>query len=207
VPISPDFVPRPSSSRPTSAPPVRHTSKAEAPTIVSHGPRELTTPREFNLIGVRRHSAAKLVRDKQRQIAEKLAADLTHFQAKDVPATLYHPHVVQPSGRAVTAPEGMHLIIEERAILRRQFDEAVARRNEARVREKEEETLRLLEKEREEIRHLRMSTVSEGGTVFEARPVMTEDKYRSGPVVHRKLTEPESPHLSIDLRMSRKHLG
>jgi hypothetical protein len=168
--------------------------------------RPLTEFSVFQLQGEERHlEAAAAMRERARRAADQAVAATLAFRARLAPVSTYEaPGLTKPASEGRVSVQavksGLHLVSNDRASARREFDEGLRVRMQARQQAREQILDDVLQKENARVNELRQLPISEGGLKFVAMPVLLDDPFPAHYVPPRPLTEPESPHLLIDRR-------
>lgn len=162
-----------------------------------------TEVKPFNLRSSHRHAdAVSAFQQEVQALAEQ--AKPVEFHARPVPATNYKPDAVfvEPTDHAPVVPLPVRLESERRAIKRQEFD-AVMGQKLAQL-EQMQETIakQKAEQEQRQLQALRRKSVEEGGLMFKAKPIQTQDQFPSRGVPATPVTLPLSPQLRTKTRSS-----
>jgi hypothetical protein len=185
--------------------------------------KPLTETQPFHLLSVDRHEASMEAFHLQmmHDIENKMMEEEKHknFKAKPLPKSTYEPETIVVPSTGKGDEENHHpnmiksveIILEsdKRAEKRRQFDEMCKKQQfnqellqQQLLQEKE------LNKQRE-LALLRRKSMEEGGLMFKAKPVLSQDPFplkRKRLPLRQTLTTPKSPNLQYDERRKAKQL-
>lgn len=125
----------------------------------------------------------------------------SEFHANPLPKTTF----TRP--RELTKPIRKHFVsvqpvfeCDERLRKHREFDRQVAEKMERKKQDDEQRLLLATEKENAQINLLRRTSIEQGGLLFKAKPVITEDIFPASKPPMRPLTQPKSPFLLTKAR-------
>jgi hypothetical protein len=162
-----------------------------------------TEVKPFNLRSSHRHADAVCAFQQEVQAMAEQAKPV-EFHARPVPATNYKPDAVfvEPTDHAPVVPLPVRLESERRAIKRQEFD-AVMGLKLAQL-EQMQETIakQKAEQEQRQLHALRRKSVEEGGLMFKAKPIQTQDQFPTRGVPATPVTLPLSPQLRTKTRSS-----
>jgi hypothetical protein len=132
----------------------------------------------------------------------------TEFHANPLPRTTFtKPRELPKPKREPLKPMEPNFECEERLRKRREFDRQVAVNMEKKKQKDEQRIHQVVEDENMHINLIRRRPISEGGLLFKAKPVETQDKFPTAKPIVRPLTQPKSPLLLTKLRASNDYTG
>ncbi|KAK9824414.1 hypothetical protein WJX72_010115 [[Myrmecia] bisecta] len=145
----------------------------------------ITVPAPFALASEARHEEAAVLRELQNTWEEEQRQAQAHFKAR--PVMVAEPFAVEPSDKPVTVPEGPKLALEERSLLRHQFDAEMAAKERMLEAEKRAKEAKRRKEEEEAVKAYRK------GLAFKARPMPNFNAPFLPGLSAAKLTESRSP--------------
>jgi Targeting protein for Xklp2 (TPX2) domain len=168
----------------------------EVPFRVVPSRRPTTDFEEFSLKSIWRHqlsveSLTKAVEDEMAREKED-----TEFHAKVAPkGTFSRPRELPKKERSPLKVLSPNFETTERARRRKSFDRKVKANKKQEEAENDRKVAELNDQENRAINVMRRTSIADGGLMFKASPIVTEDLYPTATPVSLPLTEAKSPFL------------
>lgn len=159
-----------------------------------------TEAKPFSLQSEHRHTMAQANFDQQLQREQAYTEKASTFIAIPAPKTTHQPQIIKPAAHTAVVPKPMDLQSDKRSDKRKEFDLNIAKR--MKDLQKLEESVSQMNQDKENalIKAMRSKPVSEGGMLFKAAPVQTQDLFPPAARKRVALTEPKSPSLGASNR-------